>query len=608
MVHVNRIANFALVPRLCIAALAIAGMSAPQSAALAACKLGKMAELPVTMSSLRPLITAKINGIDVQFVVDSGAFYSMISAPSAAQLKLRLSPAPFGFYVKGAHGNADASIATVKEFMLQGIPIHNIEFLVGGSEAGAGSVGLLGQNVLRVGDVEYDLAKGVVRLIHVDDCKHTRLAYWVDGSQSYSVMDIEPTTPSSPHTTGTAFINGEKIRVMFDTGAATSILSTKAAERAGIKPDTAGVIDAGDSNGIGRDRFKTYIGPFSSFKIGDEEIRNTRLRFGDLTLDNADMLIGADFFLSHRIYVSNSQHRLYFTYNGGPVFNLASSAARKPPAEPATDAAAGGEHQADEPTDAAGFSRRGTALAARRDYAHALADLTRACELSPDDSAYFYQRGVVYWESRQTDLAMADFNRALDLKPDDVPTLVSRARLRFMGSDQTGARADLDAADRIAPKEADIRLSLAQGYESTDLLAAAVAQYDLWILSHADDARMAEALNARCWVRALQGQGLEMALADCNAALRLSDKSSKFAAKVLDSRGLVRMRLRDYNKSIADYDASLQVLPKDAWSLYGRGIDKLRTKRTPEGEADIAAALKVWPKVADEYTRRGITP
>ena len=34
------------------------------------------------------------------------------------------------------------------------------------------------------------------------------------------------------------------------------------------------------------------------------------------------MLLGADFFLSHRILVSNSQHKLYFTYNGGPVFQL----------------------------------------------------------------------------------------------------------------------------------------------------------------------------------------------------------------------------------------------------------------------------------------------
>jgi hypothetical protein len=35
-----------------------------------------------------------------------------------------------------------------------------------------------------------------------------------------------------------------------------------------------------------------------------------------------DMVLGADFFLTHRIYVANNQQKMYFTYNGGPVFDL----------------------------------------------------------------------------------------------------------------------------------------------------------------------------------------------------------------------------------------------------------------------------------------------
>jgi hypothetical protein len=56
--------------------------------------------------------------------------------------------------------------------------------------------------------------------------------------------------------------------------------------------------------------------------LGDEEMRNVRLRFGDFSMDGGDMLLGADFFLSHRVYVANSQDKLYFTYNGGPPFDL----------------------------------------------------------------------------------------------------------------------------------------------------------------------------------------------------------------------------------------------------------------------------------------------
>jgi Aspartyl protease len=189
-----------------------------------------------------------------------------------------------------------------------------------------------------------------------EDCSKAVLAYWISPSTPYSVIDItgDPLTAESTagsrikhkqlelsHTLGRAYVNGIELRVIFDTGAETSMLSVKTAARAGIKTDSPGVVAAGVSHGIGKDLVATYIAPVSSFKIGDEEIKNTRLEIGDIDLEVADMLLGADFFLSHRIYVANSQHKLYFTYNGGPVFNLttakeaAAAAAAQPPGKEA---------------------------------------------------------------------------------------------------------------------------------------------------------------------------------------------------------------------------------------------------------------------------------
>ncbi len=42
------------------------------------------------------------------------------------------------------------------------------------------------------------------------------------------------------------------------------------------------------------------------------------------------MILGADFFLSHHILVASSQRKLYFTYNGGPVFDLRPQAVAAP--------------------------------------------------------------------------------------------------------------------------------------------------------------------------------------------------------------------------------------------------------------------------------------
>jgi len=88
-----------------------------------------------------------------------------------------------------------------------------------------------------------------------------------------------------------------------------------------VKPGGEGVIEAGMSRGAGRYAVKTWIATFPVLKIGEEEVRNARLHVGDIG-PLTDMLLGADFFLSHRIYVASSQTQVYFTYNGGPVFKL----------------------------------------------------------------------------------------------------------------------------------------------------------------------------------------------------------------------------------------------------------------------------------------------
>ena len=35
--------------------------------------------------------------------------------------------------------------------------------------------------------------------------------------------------------------------------------------------------------------------------------------------DNPDMVIGADFFIAHRVYVAPSRRKVYFTFKGGPI-------------------------------------------------------------------------------------------------------------------------------------------------------------------------------------------------------------------------------------------------------------------------------------------------
>jgi tetratricopeptide (TPR) repeat protein/predicted aspartyl protease len=571
------------------------------------------------MAGTRPIITAKINGEEVRFILDSGAFWSEITAAAAEQFKLGTRPL-YGLMLKGVGGTASASVATVKKFDLGGAKLSNTEFVVGGSEVGAGAIGLLGQNFLEKFDVEYDLANGIIRLLVDTDCSHVNLAYWLTPDQPYSVMEISKTTLKEPHTAASVYINGIRTHVFFDTGAATSVLSLKAAARAGVKLGTPGVVEAGYTFGIGRGTVKSYIATFDSLKFGDEgeEIKHARLRMADLDLGSTDMLIGSDFFLSHRVFVANSQHRLYFTYNGGPVFNLSaqrpaaaqseqSDSSASPPSSPddAVTAAADAK-KPDQPADAAALVRRGAASAARHDYEQALADLNRAIELEPTNAEYLYQRGRVFWAKRDGPSARADFDHALELDPTHLQARMARAEFRAAAKDVPGAKADLDFVDGVAAKPSNVRFEMARVYESVELFEAAILQYDSWIPAHPQDVLLATAYDRRCVDRALVGQDLAKALADCNLAVGLIPKTAQGA--FLGNRGLVRFRLGDYDKSIADFSASLLLRPNNAWVLYGRGLAKLRKNQPTESSIDIAAAEKIAPKISERYAHYGIVP
>ena len=577
----------------------------------AECKLAQIAQLPVTMDGLRPTFTAQINGIDALFTLDSGAFWSVLSPASAAQYKLHLdyNRVP-GLYFKGIGGKVEAAVTTVKTFTIFNVPLRNVDFIVGGSEVGENTVGVLGQNLLRIADVEYDLGQGAMRLFRATSCKKNTLAYWVKPGADYSEMEIDQPTPLEPHTVGIGYLNGAKIRITFDSGAQISVVGLRAAASAGVKPNSPGVEPAGGIAGFGRSVIRTWIATFPVLKIGDEEVHNARLHFGDL--GTPDMLLGSDFFLSHRIYVANSQAKLYFTYNGGPVFNLnpahdTKTAANEPVASddsPTPQPASSAASKDSTPEDAAAIARHAAALAARRDFEQALHEFNRACELAPGEPTYYYQRARVRRYLRQPDPAARDLDQALKLKPEYLDALVERAELKLFKKDRTGALTDIEAADRLAAKESDIRLTLARLYEGADSPEQALTQLDLWISVHSQDVRLPQALNARCWNRALAGRQLDLALEDCNTGLRRNSQSPQ----LLDSRGLVYLRSGKLDKAIADYNAALNINPRIAWSLYGRGIAEMRKGMTHEGEADMAAAVAIEPRVSETAAKVGIVP
>ena len=560
--------------------------------ARAACHV-KVAELPVHMVGMRAIATLGINGQDVPMMVDTGAFFSFLNEATAAQLELVSHREP-GLQVQGITGRVNTRLTTVKEVRLSKGTIPNVDFVVGGNEMGGGAMGIIGRNLLNFADTEYDLAHGMIRFVFPnDDCAKADMAYWADDPASVAVVDLLADYDRSfgrQAIRATVKLNGKDVDAEFDSGASTTV-TLDAARRAGVKEQD--MTPDGQMYGAGRGTARAWTASFDRFELGGEQINHNRLQVGDFEMDDGEMLLGVDFFLSHHLYVSAQQKKMYFTYNGGPVFMLNKAAHASAAASAASGAA--------DTLDADAALRRGTASRARGDLAGALADLDRACALAPGNAACFAARADVHEGLEQPDAALADLDTALRLDPALASARLRRAWLRH-DDKPDAALADLAELDRTLPPQSQIRSSMADLYGELHQPARVLAQLDPWIRFHPHDIALGDAYDGRCWARVQLGTQLEQALSDCDEAVDRDDKAASF----LDSRGWVRVRMGQWAKARTDFDKALARSPELTTSLYGRSIALSRLGEAGASQADLAAARRLRKTIDDDMRALGL--
>lgn len=327
-------------------ALACGGQAAVAADAPAgkACVMYQTGDLKVQVVRNRALLEGAVNGRPVRVLIDTGASRSILFRATAEALHLPLSDVPGG-RMGGAGGVTKVQLAFLNELRLAGTKVSNFNMTVAGEGRGADFDILLGEDVLGRFDIEFDLKHDAVRLLQPRNCGEKDMAYW---ASSYNET---PIVGDGREQIGLVVkLNGRPVRAILDSGAATSVGTPRAASAARVSLEASEV----KSRGIGALTLASEVGVLDSFSIGDETIKNTRLRFSDLfgattfgstgsliakhADDEPDMLLGFDFLKSHRVLISRSRRMIYFTYEGGPVFDIARRPAAPPGAAPAEGA------------------------------------------------------------------------------------------------------------------------------------------------------------------------------------------------------------------------------------------------------------------------------
>ncbi|MDR7269326.1 clan AA aspartic protease (TIGR02281 family) [Pelomonas saccharophila] len=534
-------------------------------------------ELPVRLVGGRPVTTLKLNGTDVPMLVDSGAFFSMLSATTARQLKLQTFDLPSSYRVRGFAGEIEGLQRTrIEKAGFGGKDWTDVEFMVGGNES-EHYQGMLGRSILAMGDTEYDLARGMVKLVFPQsDCRNANLAYWA-GKDKVFTTPLIGDDPRAPRVA--VRINGKEVTAMMDTGATHSILQLRAARRAGVKE--ADMASMGRVGGAGAGRAQVWMVPVDAFEFGEQKLSNNRMAVTDA--ETEDFILGLDYLLSHRVYVSRLQRKVYATYNGGPVFSSEGHAAAD-----ASDKAG-----SEVPQDADVLMRRGAAAAARNDLQGALTDLDRACALAPHVALYRLARARVYLEMKRRDAAAADLDEVLKLDPALHEARIERATLYAQRGDVPQALVDLQALDAALPPSAHLRQRMAELYGRHGSATEALRQWQLWLDSHPNDVGVDDVLNSRCWMRTTRNFELALALDDCRKAVATDRKNTAY----LDSLGWTYLRLGQPADAVKAFDAALALNARLPGALYGRALAQLRLGRAEAAKRDLGEARRLQPAV-----------
>lgn len=295
------------------------------------CHMLEIGEIPIAYHDGQITLDADIDGHPARMVVDTGSAATIMSREAATEFGLKTR----GFHdVKfyGVGGIDTAELARVEKFSVAGLAARNFEMVVTGRHGLGDAKGLIGAGFLLQADVEFDVPEGKLRFFQPRNCRGDQVVYW---GSTYSVASIT-NAATVQKIDVTVHVNGNAVQAEMDTGSDRTVVTPGVAYHAGVTEKSPGAVDGGVTFGIGAQAVKTYSGVFQSFAFGDEVIKNARLQVADLfhadqevelgsrlaraTIEEPQMLLGADFFRSHRVYVAMGQRKVYVSYMGGPVF------------------------------------------------------------------------------------------------------------------------------------------------------------------------------------------------------------------------------------------------------------------------------------------------
>ncbi|MBW8709242.1 MAG: clan AA aspartic protease [Alphaproteobacteria bacterium] len=268
------------------------------------CRLTRFSEIPITtLPDGRFTVPIKLNGQNLDFLVDTGGAVAEVQAKQAFNLELNVQQA--SGYIKGVAGTKVSSFATITRVSLGGMEGYKLDAFVN-PNLSAGAEGILAPDILKHFDVDLDFVHGKLNLISPKHCKG-KVVYWTSG---YVALPME--VVDDGHIQVPVTVNGVKLRAILDTGARMTIMSMRAAKQLGITEKSIDLKSANEKE----EKYKLYNYPFKQLDFDGVTVNNPYILVasdGFLPARDTDILIGISTLRQLHLYIAYGEEKLYVT-------------------------------------------------------------------------------------------------------------------------------------------------------------------------------------------------------------------------------------------------------------------------------------------------------
>jgi len=291
-----------------LALIVLSSAALMTSAAAEDCRPIRLVELPVTPMGNVPTVTLRVNGAPVSFLFDTGAERTILSAAAAKRLRLN---AHYEYArqmrsLGSAMASGDARLASLGS---GGLAMTNFRVLVGPVAlplvAGKPIDGLLGADFFTGFEVDLDLAHRRIILYEPPPCPITA----PDWSAPYDT--IEANRSLHDRLFFPVSLDGHKLAALIDTGAQLTTLDAESAVAVGVTETALARDPVTTLRGAAAEAVKSRAHRFAELRIDGERLRDQTIMVTRLGLQDADLVLGADFLHWQRVWLSYASHRIF---------------------------------------------------------------------------------------------------------------------------------------------------------------------------------------------------------------------------------------------------------------------------------------------------------